>query len=214
MLLLTARRQLITTALAMNSLELNKGTSGNLSVRCNNTILITPSALAYDRCQPGDIVSMDLDGTSHGRRRPSSEWRLHLDILQAHPEAGAVLHAHPLWCTTLACLEKEIPPFHYMVAMAGGSTIPCAEYAVYGSAELSQHVMAVLHDRTACLMSHHGMVCFADTLAKVLTLAVEVENLAQVYCQALQLAEPALLDKAQMDAVQAKFADYRSTAPE
>jgi L-fuculose-phosphate aldolase len=194
----------------MNSMGLNQGTSGNLSVRCNETILITPSALAYDRCQPGDIVSMEADGTVHGRRKPSSEWRLHLDIFQAHPEAGAVLHAHPPWCTTLACLDREIPPFHYMVAVAGGITVPCAEYALYGSRKLSEQVITALADRTACLMSHHGMVGFADSLDRVLALAVEVENLARVYCQALQIGEPALLDKTEMDAVLAKFADYRS----
>lgn len=212
MLELTARQELIAVARSMNTTGLNQGTSGNVSVRHNKTILITPSALPYDSCHSEDIVKMTMTGASQGRQKPSSEWRLHLDIFQAHPEAGAVLHAHPPWCTTLACLDREIPPFHYMVAMAGGDTIPCAGYAIYGSKALSENVNTALKDRTACLMSHHGMVCYADTPQKALDLAIEVENLARVYCQALQLAEPLLLNQGQMDEVLAKFADYRSCA--
>lgn len=210
MLELSARRELIAIARSMNTIGLNQGTSGNVSVRYGDLILITPSALSYDCCEPEDIVSIQMDGTAEGRQKPSSEWRLHLDIFEERPEAQAILHAHPPWCTTLACLDREIPPFHYMVAMAGGTTIPCAKYAVYGSQALSGHVNAALKERTACLMSHHGMVCFADNLQKVLDLAIEVENLARVYCQALQLGEPSLLDQGQMDEVLAKFADYRS----
>ena len=210
MLELSLRRDLITTARAMNTIGLNQGTSGNLSARHGDAILITPSGLPYDRCRPEDIVRLQMDGTAEGRQKPSSEWRLHLDIYTTRPEARAILHAHPPWCTTLACLDKEIPPFHYMVAMAGGDTIRCAPYAVFGSRELSQNVHSALTDRTACLMSHHGMVCFAGNPEKALDLAVEVENLARIYCQALQLGEPSLLDSDQMNEVLAKFADYRS----
>jgi L-fuculose-phosphate aldolase len=212
MLELTLRRGLITTALAMNTSGLNQGASGNVSVRHDDHILITPSALSYEHCHPGDIVRLDLDGTFSGPRKPSSEWGFHLKIYRARPEAGAVLHAHSPWCTTLACLERGIPPFHYMVALAGGDTIPCAPYAVFGSRELSDNVAAALENRSACLMSHHGMVCFADSLEKVLDLAIEVENLARVYCQTLQLGEPSLLNSRQMAEVQEKFADYRSSS--
>lgn len=214
MLELTARQELISVARSMNTSGLNQGTSGNLSVRYNDSILITPSALSYDSCQPGDIVKMSMDGTAmdrhKGRQRPSSEWRLHLDIFQTHPEAGAVLHAHPPWCTTLACLDRKIPAFHYMVAMAGGNSIPCAGYAVYGSRALSDQVNMALAERSACLMSHHGMVCFGDTPQKTLELAIEVENLARVYSQALQIGEPSLLDQEQIDEVTVKFADYKT----
>jgi len=212
MLELTLRRDLIGTALAMNSRGLNQGTSGNLSVRYGQGILITPSALPYHRCQPEDVVFLAMDGTVDGRRKPSSEWRLHRDIYKTHPEAGAVLHAHPPWCTILACLDREIPPFHYMVALAGGDTIRCAPYAVFGSRELSDNVTAALEDRTACLMSHHGMVCYAGSPAKALELALEVENLARVYCQTLQLGSPSLLDREQMNEVLAKFAGYRRSS--
>ena len=212
MLELTLRRELLTTALSMNSLGLNQGASGNLSARHGDHILITPSALSYDRCCPEDIVRLDMDGVFSGRRRPSSEWGFHLEIYRAHPEACAVLHAHSPWCTTLACLDREIPPFHYMVALAGGDSIPCAPYALFGSRELSDNVCLALAERTACLMSHHGMVCYSGSLAKVLELAVEVENLARVYCQTLQVGEPLLLDREQMAEVMVKFADYRSVS--
>jgi len=207
---LSLRREVIDIARTMNEIGLNQGTSGNVSVCHGDGILITPSGLLYDRCCPEDIVRLKMDGTAQGRRKPSSEWRLHLDVYRARPDAGAILHAHPPWCTTLACLDREIPPFHYMVAMAGGDTIRCAPYAVFGSRELSNNVNTALESRTACLMSHHGMVCYADNLEKVLNLAIEVENLARVYCQALQLGEPSLLDCDQMNEVLAKFADYRS----
>ena len=208
MLELSVRREVIAIARAMNEIGLNQGTSGNVSVRHGDGILITPSGLPYDRCCPEDIVWLQMDGTAEGIRKPSSEWRLHLDIYRTKPEARAVLHAHSPWCTTLACLDREIPPFHYMVAVAGGNTIRCAPYALFGSKELSDNVNAALENRTACLMSHHGMVSYADNLEKVLDLAIEVENLARVYCQTLQSGEASLLDREQMNKVLAKFADY------
>ena len=206
---LSLRQSLIKTGLVMNRLGINQGTSGNLSVRSRDGLLITPSARPYEQCRPGDIVRMQLDGTSWGRRKPSSEWRLHRDLYEACPEAGAILHAHPPWCTTLACLEQEIPAFHYMIAVAGGDSIPCASYALFGSAQLSENVNRTLQNRTACLMSHHGMVCFAETLEKVLALAVEVENLARVYCQVLQLGKPSILNQEKMDEVLVRFAGYK-----
>jgi L-fuculose-phosphate aldolase len=158
------------------------------------------------------MVLMDMEGIVVGQGRPSSEWRLHLDIYVSRQEAGAVLHAHSPWCTTLACMDREIPAFHYMVAMAGGDSIRCASYAVFGSRKLSRQVQLALHERSACLMSHHGMICFADTPAKALDLAVEVENLARIYCQVLQIGKPSLLDRAQMHKVMLKFSEYRSTS--
>jgi len=209
---LTLRRQVLTVARAMNEQGLNQGTAGNVSVRTENGFLITPSALPYDRCRPEDLVAMDLAGHARGARRPSTEWRLHRDIYAGRQEAGAVLHAHPPWCTTLACLRREIPAFHYMVAVAGGDTIPCAPYAVFGSQELSELVLQCLEDRQACLMANHGMVCFAADLEAVLALAIEVENLARVYGQLLQIGPPALLSRDQMKKVQERFVSYRQTS--
>jgi L-fuculose-phosphate aldolase len=203
------RSALLKTAQDMNSIGLNQGTSGNLSVRLDKSMLITPSGLAYDKCQSDDIVLMQMNGTAAGSRKPSSEWQLHRDIFVSFPDAGAILHAHPPWCTTLACLDLEIPSFHYMIAVAGGHSIRCAQYALFGTKQLSDNVNKALNGRTACLLSRHGMVCFADTLEKVLDLAIEVENLARVYCQIRQLGQPALLSKKQMNEVLAQFTEYR-----
>ncbi|WP_456385491.1 class II aldolase/adducin family protein [Desulfolithobacter sp.] len=211
---LILRRQLIETALTMNSVGLNQGTSGNLSVRTENGFLITPSALPYDRCRPADMVEMNLAGMAESRKgRPSSEWRLHRDIYLAREEAGAILHAHPPWCTTLACLERSIPPFHYMVAVAGGDSIELAPYATFGTQELSDHVLdALAGGRFACLLAHHGMVCYASDLESVLALAVEVETLARMYGQALQIGDPPLLSREQMSEVLDLFSGYRQTS--
>ena len=204
------RKSLLKTAREMNRIGLNQGTSGNLSVRSGQDLLITPSGLAYDTCQPEDIVLLQMDGSPCGPHKPSSEWRLHRDIYLSFPDAGAVLHAHPPWCTTLACLDMEIPPFHYMIAVAGGKSIRCAEYALFGTEQLSRNVNKALNNRTACLMSHHGMICFADNLEKTFALAIEVENLARIFCQVQQLGRPSLLSEGQMDDVLAQFAEYRT----
>ncbi len=203
------RRALLDTALAMNRTRLNQGMAGNVSVRTGDGFLITPSAMEYEQCAPGDMILVTMEGQPRGRHRPSSEWRLHRDIYLEHPEAGAVLHAHPPWCTVLACLEREIPAFHYMVAVAGGDSIPLAGYATFGSAELSRLVCQALAHRSACLMAHHGMVCFAGTLREALALAQEVENLARAYARVLQTGEVSLLTAGQMDEVLARFAAYR-----
>ncbi|HEB70655.1 MAG TPA: class II aldolase [Desulfobulbus sp.] len=206
------RRALIETARTMNRVGLNQGTSGNLSLRLDEEFLITPSALAYDRCTTADLVRLDMNGeVTGGTRKPSSEWRIHRDIYRQRPEARAILHAHPPWCTTLACLQRDIPPFHYMVAVAGGSSIACAPYALFGSRQLSDNVLAALDEgRCACLLAHHGMVCFADGPDQVLALAIEVENLARVYVQALQVGEVPLLSGQEMEEVMERFAEYRN----
>ncbi len=204
------RDALLVTARAMNSQGLNQGTSGNVSVRQGDGFLITPSALAYDQCRPKDLVWLDMEGQAQGERRPSSEWRMHRDIYASYPQAGAVLHAHSLYCTTLACLEEPIPAFHYMVAMAGGDSIRCAPYATFGSQALSDAAVAALEERTATLLGHHGMLCYAADLAHVLTLAVEVETLARMYVQALQIRRPAVLSTEEMTKVLEQFSGYKA----
>ncbi len=202
------RRQLIETARAMNTSGLNQGTSGNLSVRSERGMLITPSGMDYDTICEDDIVWMDYAGVCEGRRKPSSEWRFHAAIYQNRIEAQAVLHAHPLHCAALACVGKGIPAFHYMVAVAGGRNIRCAGYATFGTAELSENVLAALENRKACLMAHHGLTCFEKDLPRALALAVEVEHLAAVYCQVLNMGEAELLDDAEMASVLKKFSSY------
>jgi len=199
---------LIETAVAMNSSGVNCGTSGNLSVRTDTGFLITPSGLDYNDLVPEDIVSMNLDGEWQGSNAPSSEWRIHRDIYRQREDALAILHAHPTFCTTLACLGKPIPAFHYMVAVAGGKDIRCSPYATFGTQELSDHVLAALEDRRACLMANHGVVCIGGDLSGALALAVEVEQLAQVYYQCLVAGEPVVLDDEEMERVLEKFKGY------
>lgn len=202
------RRQLIDTAIAMNASGLNQGTSGNLSVRCDEGFLITPSGMDYAGLETDDIVSMDLDGKPRGTRKPSSEWRFHAAIYRHRPEANAILHAHPVHCSALACLDKGIPAFHYMVAAAGGKDIRCADYATFGTPELSDNVIRALEGRKACLMAHHGLTCFEKDLARVLALAIEVENLANVYCRILAIGDARVLPDGEMERVLDKFRSY------
>ncbi len=207
---LNLRQQLIDTALAMNASGINQGTSGNISVRVEGGFLITPSALPYDQYQCEDIVFMNLTGEWQGIRKPSSEWRFHKDIYLNRKDANAVLHAHSPSCTTLACLNRKIPAFHYMVAIAGGNDIRCAPYATFGTQELSDHTLAALKERKACLLANHGMLCLEQNLPKALSLAIEVENLARIYSQTLQISTPRLLDEHEMKRVLEKFEDYRT----
>ena len=201
------RQQLVTVARRMNGTGLNQGTSGNLSVRIEEGILVTPSSLPYEQMEVADLVALDLSGQplKEKQRRPSSEWRLHADVLSCRPEAMAVLHCHPIHATALACHDRGIPAFHYMVAVAGGDEIRCAPYATFGTKELSDNVVNALAQRNACLLARHGMVTLGKDLESALRVAVEVETLARMYLQALQLGEPPLLSMQQMQAVHAQF---------
>jgi len=202
------RREIIATARRMNALGINQGKSGNLSHRISGGFLVTPTGMDYDTLKPADIVAMDFDGAHRGPRLPSSEWRFHRDILAARPEANAVIHTHAMFATTLACLGREIPAFHYMVAVAGGDGIRCAPYATFGTEALSRHAVSALEGRKACLLANHGMIAVGDTLKATLALAVEVETLAAMYWRALQVGEPNLLDAAEMARVIEKFRTY------
>jgi L-fuculose-phosphate aldolase len=202
------RNQLIETAQAMNASGLNQGTSGNLSVRCDDGMLITPSGMDYAKLVEDDIVWMDLDGNCRGDRRPSSEWRFHAAIYANRAEAGAILHAHPVNCAALACQGKGIPAFHYMIAVAGGKDIRCAGYATFGTPELSDFVINALENRKACLMAHHGLTCFDHDLPAALALANEVEHLAAIYIRILSIGEPHFIDDEEMAKVMNKFSSY------
>ena len=202
------RQALVEHGRRMNDLGINQGKSGNLSVRFADGLLVTPSALPYEAMQPEDIVRMRWDGTYDGKRRPSTEWRLHRDIYIARKDAHAIVHAHSMFSTTLACLDREIPAFHYMVAMAGGSSIPCAPYATFGTQDLSDATVSTLQGYKACLMSHHGMVAFSEDLPAALGLAVEVETLAAMYWRTLQVGNPTVLAPDEMERVLAKFGTY------
>ncbi len=204
----TLRQALIETALAMNASSINQGTSGNLSVRSGAGMLITPSAVSYPELAREDIVFMDLSGKSEGPRQPSSEWRFHLDIYRQREDAQAIVHAHPVHCTALACLNRPIPAFHYMVAVAGGRNIRCAQYATFGTQALSDHVLYALEKRNACLLANHGLITLGQSLSRALALAVEVENLACMYTRCLSIGEPVILDDEEMGRIIRKFRTY------
>lgn len=191
------RRQMVDTCRKMNSSGINQGTAGNLSVRVPEGFLITPSSLAYDIMQPDDLVEMAFDGTYDGRR-PSSEWRFHRDILKKRTDIDVVLHCHSVYATTLACHHKVIPAFHYMVGIAGGTTIRCAKYATFGTQALSDHALEALDGQLACLLGQHGQISLGKTLDSALWMATEIETISRLYVQALTLGDPPVLDDAEM----------------
>jgi L-fuculose-phosphate aldolase len=206
------REAVIATAIAMNAAGINRGKSGNVSARWRegsfDGFLITPTGVPYDQTAPEQIVAMTLGGKARGTLLPSSEWRFHRDIYVARVDARAIVHTHAPFATSLACLHRGIPPFHYMVAVAGGRDIRCAGYATFGTQALSDHALAALEGRDACLLANHGMIAVGASLAKALALAVEVETLAEMYSRALQIGEPVLLPDAEMDVVLEKFRTY------
>ena len=205
---LALRQQIIATALRMNELRINRGRSGNVSVRSGDGFLVTPSGLPYEETKPEDIAAVTLAGRATGPRAPSSEWRFHRDIYAARPDVAAIVHTHSTFATTLACLRNGIPAFHYMIAVAGGKDIRCADYATFGTQALSDHALAALEDRNACLLANHGMIAVGHSLADALALAVEVEALAEQYWRTLQIGTPGLLSDAEMDVVLEKFRTY------
>jgi L-fuculose-phosphate aldolase len=202
------RQSIIDACRRMNAVGINQGTSGNISVRHADGLLITPTSVPYDEMTPEQIVFMSMDGSFAETQRPSSEWRFHLDILRARGEIDAVVHAHPPYCTMLAIMGLEIPPIHYMIAAAGGDTIRCAPYATFGTAELSEHAVRALEGRLACLLDHHGMIAIGPSLQRALWLAVEVETLARQYHGCLQIGKPPLLSKDEIELVRRKMAGY------
>jgi L-fuculose-phosphate aldolase len=205
---LQKRQAIIDACRRMNALGINQGTSGNISVRHDDGMLVTPTGLPYESMRPEDIVFMKMTGEWQGSREPSSEWRFHLDILQARPEVNAVVHAHPPFCTSLSILERRIPPIHYMIAVAGGSDIRCAPYATFGTSELSANAVEALRDRKACLLAHHGMIATGPTLDTAMWLAVEVETLARQYLTCLAVSEPPLLPEQEIENVISRMANY------
>ena len=207
------RQSIIEACLQMNQLGINQGTSGNISLRHEGGMLVTPTGTPYDAMQPEQIVFMNLDGSFDAKQRPSSEWRFHRDILTARPEVNAIVHAHPTYATILAIMGLEIPPIHYMIACTGGDTIRCAPYATFGTEALSQHAVAALEERSACLLAHHGMIAIGPSLGKAMWLAVEVETLARQYHGCLQIGTPPLLSKAEIENVRTRMAGYGRAEP-
>lgn len=198
---LSRRQEMVATCRRMNASGINQGTSGNISIRNPQGFLITPTSLPYDRMEPEDLVQMRFDGSFDGPRRPSSEWRFHRDILRTRHDIEVVLHCHSVYATTLACHHKTIPSFHYMTAVAGGTTIRCAGYATFGSQALSDNAIQALDGRSACLLAQHGQISLGKTLDGALALGIEVETLSRLYVQALTLGAPPILSDEEMERV-------------
>ena len=202
--------QVIKYAKMLNVKNLSALRSGNISVRYKNGFLITPSGVKYSHLETEDIIFVSLDGKFDSlKQRPSSEWRIHKDIYLNKKEANAVVHAHSTHATAVSAHGKSIPAFHYMVALAGGDDIKCAEYATFGTEELSKNILEALDKRKACLMSNHGQVVFDTNLEKAFELAEEIENICHQYINALKIGIPKILSNNEMKKVLEKVKDYK-----
>lgn len=201
-------RDVVAAARGLNASGVNRGTSGNVSARWRDGFVVTPSGFPYERMTPADLVVMSLDGEARGRLAPSTEWPFHAAIYAARPDVGAVVHAHSEAAMALACLRRGLPPFHYMVAVAGGPDVRCAPYATFGTPALAAHAVEALEGRRACLLANHGQVAVGASPAAALRLAVEVESLCATYLRALAVGTPVLLTDAEMAEALAKFSTY------
>ncbi len=204
------RSEVVRVAREMSRSGLSRGRSGNVSVRAEPGMLITPSALAYASMEPGDVAHVDLGGrVQAGERRPSTEWPMHAAIYRTRRDAGAVVHTHSPFATALACMRRDIPALHYMVALAGGDAIRCSRYAPFGSEELAGAALDALGYGRACLLANHGVIALGASADAALELAGEVETLAELYWRTLVAGGPTLLSAAEMDEARRRFADYQ-----
>ncbi len=208
---LNIRKEIVEACRSMNRTGLNQGTSGNISVRLGDTMLVTPSATPYDLMQPADIAAMPISGdygSWSGPKKPSVEWRFHLDILRSRPEVGSVVHTHSAHATALAIARKPIPACHYMIAAFGGTDVRVADYAKFGTAELSANALKALEGRTACLLANHGMIALGSSLDKAMWTAVELETIARQYILSLTIGGPVVLSDGLIEDCMPDFASY------
>ncbi len=205
---LAVREEIVRVCLRMLELGINQGTSGNISVRHGKRFLITPSGIPYDEMTPDQIAVMADDGTYYGPCKPTTEWRIHGSIMRARPEIDVVIHTHSVFSTTVACLRREIPALHYYVAVGGGPTIRCAQYATYGTQELADHALRALVERDACLLANHGLIVLGSTLEQTLRRTFDIETLARQYVFALHAGEPQILPDDEIELVRRKMRTY------
>ncbi len=202
-------QQIIDTCLEMTRLGLNQGTAGNVSVRFDNGMLITPTGISYEKLTSDHIVYVAEDGTFEEGKLPSSEWLFHLTCYQNRPDINAVVHNHAINCAAVSILNKSIPAIHYMVAASGTTEIPCVPYATFGSSKLAEYVQEGILKSKAILLQHHGLIAGEENLDKALWLAHEVEVLADLYLKVLAInPEVPVLDDASMQVVLEKFKSY------
>jgi len=213
---LSVRASLVAAAHRLDSLGLNRGSTGNLSHRWAHEgqggMLITPTGMGADDLRPQDLVWVAWNGDVVGDWQPSSEWHFHQASYLARPDLHAVVHTHATHATALACLDRPLPAFHYMVAVAGGDDVPLVPYFTFGTEALSQGVAHALRERDACLLAHHGLVAAGTTLARAMKVMQEVEALCEAYLKALAVGEPTILSTAQMAEVITKFRSYGRSA--
>ena len=211
----SSSKEVSTAMKALERIGLNRGTSGNVSIRDmrdSETFHISPSAIPTSRIKSRSIRHVDSTGTvinSNNSWRPSSEWPLHAAIYAARSEVNAIVHTHSTFAVAFSSLRLPIPPFHYLVALAGGNDIRCAEYQTFGTRELASNVLTALEGREACLMANHGLVAVGSTLEIALNLAIEVEELCKQFLIARSCGVPELLNPQQMSEVSAKLSSYR-----
>jgi len=208
-----SRKVLVDFTRRCASLGLNHGSTGNLSVRSSSGFLITPSGIPADQLDEGTMVELAPDGAPRGPGKPSSEWRLHAAIYAARADAHAIVHAHPPFSTTIACLRHDLPPVHYMIAITGGRRVRCSAYATFGTEELSAAAVEALGESRACLLANHGLVTIGPDLETAVGIAVEVETVAEYWWRAKAAGEPVLLSEAEMQAAVEQFKDYGTRSP-
>jgi L-fuculose-phosphate aldolase len=203
------RAEIVQVMGAMAERGLNKGTSGNVSTRLGDGMLVTPSGVVPELLTPESVVFVTADGIPAARAaRPSSEWRMHLGLYARRPDVQAVVHCHSRHATILACAGKPIPPMHYMVMVGGKGFVPLAPYSTFGTDALARDVAEALDGGYACLMANHGQIAAAASLSKALAIAEEIEEQAAVYWGTLAIGGPRLLDAAQMAEVFEQFKGY------
>ena len=206
---LVKRQSIVDVMRSFEERGFNHGSSGNISVRTGENIWVTPTG-ATSKMNPHDISLISLEGDHLAGKIPSSEWRIHTEIMRAHPQAGAVIHSHADACVALSCLRKPLPPFHYMIASFGGEEVPCAEYRVFGSDALAYEIVRAMGNHRACLMASHGMVVWGKDLAHAALLAEKLETLARQYILARQVGTPVLLSSEELAEVQERYGFYGS----
>ncbi|PPR43108.1 MAG: L-fuculose phosphate aldolase [Alphaproteobacteria bacterium MarineAlpha6_Bin2] len=201
--------ELIKASKYLNDKNINRGSSGNLSFRSKNGFIITPSSLPNDKLTEKNCVQMNLDGTYQNKFKPSTEWKIHRDIYVKRKDIYAIIHTHPISSTAIACMNINIPAFHYMIAVAGGDNIRCAKYATFGTEQLSKNVLKALENRNTCLMANHGLIVIEKDLKIALKLTEEVENLSMQFLQILKSGKkPVLLSKNEMKKNIKKIKNY------
>lgn len=203
-----SRASLVSGARAMDASGMNTGTTGNISLRIEGGMLITPTGIPSPMLRPEQMVTMRFDGSWEGALRPSSEWEMHVEIYKAFPEAGAVVHAHPDHCVALSCLREPMPLFHYMVAGFGGDDVRCSDYALFASSDLARAAVVALQDRTACLLANHGMIAFGKDLDTALARTVKLETLARQYLIARSAGTPVLIENSEIPAIRGRYKTY------